>query len=74
MAKPFTPPKFDFEAPRELMSAPQAAAFLSVSKGLLALWRRRGTGPTWSRLGGRRIVYTRSGLLAFVAAGLQKGA
>lgn len=58
----------------EVLTSAQAAAFLTVSRNQLAVWRVRGVGPVWSRIGERRVAYRLADLRAFVAAGLQKGA
>lgn len=41
---------------------------IGVSRPTLQRWRRGGIGPTWYRLGPRRIVYPDSGLLEWLAA------
>jgi len=41
----------------DLITAKQTAQCLRVSYSTLKRWRKTGTGPEWSRLGGRAIRY-----------------
>jgi hypothetical protein len=56
--EPGTPP---------FLSCPESHDLLRLQKGTLPRWRSEGRGPAWSYLG-RRVVYRREDLLAFVAA------
>lgn len=53
--------------PGAILSDPEAHDFLRLKHGTLPRWRTEGRGPAWSYLG-RRVVYLRADLLAFVAA------
>ena len=55
-----------------LLSTRDAAAYLALSPRTLEKWRSRGVGPAYSRIG-RRVVYRRDDLDAFVAAGVVGG-
>jgi hypothetical protein len=48
------------------ISAEHAARYLSHAPKTLAMWRLRGIGPRWCKVGGR-IFYFRRDLDAFVA-------
>ena len=50
----------------DLLRAAEAAKRLRKSKQTLALWRRRGLGPAWCRLGGA-CYYSAATLDAYVA-------
>lgn len=52
----------DAENPR--LTVAQAARYLGVSVPTLNRWRGAGSGPPWSRLGGR-VYYTFADLQAF---------
>jgi hypothetical protein len=41
----------------ELLGEKSVADILTVSIWTLRSWRRKGKGPRWMRLGGKRIVY-----------------
>ncbi len=45
----------------------EAAAYLNLSPGTLEVWRSQGRGPMYAKLG-RRVVYDRVDLEAFVAS------
>jgi hypothetical protein len=62
--------EYGFEG--ELLTAEETADFLRVSPETLSWWRRTSerTGPIFCRIGGRRIVYRLSDLLAFVRKGM----
>jgi hypothetical protein len=49
------------------LSAADAARYLGHAEKTLAMWRLRGIGPAWRRVGGR-IFYFRRDLDAFIAA------
>jgi hypothetical protein len=51
----------------DVLSDRESHDFLRLRYGTLPRWRMEGRGPAWSRLG-RRVVYLRSDLLAFLAA------
>lgn len=42
---------------RDVMTQAQLAEYLSVSRSTIALWRNKGKGPKFVRLGGRTIRY-----------------
>lgn len=50
-----------------LMTTDEAAGYLKVARQTLAIWRLRGFGPTYAKLG-KKIVYDRAVLDAFLAA------
>jgi hypothetical protein len=50
-----------------VLSDPEAHAFLRLRPGTLARMRCERRGPAWSYVG-RRVVYLREDLLAFLAA------
>lgn len=60
-------------ASSSLLDTRAAAAYLALSPRTLEKWRTRGTGPAYSRIG-RRVVYRRDDLDAFVAARTVGGA
>ena len=52
-----------------LLSSRQAAAFLGIKANTLKVWRWRGIGPRFVRLGdrpGARVVYRRADILAWI--------
>ena len=55
--------------PDELLSVPEVAALLGLSRVTLANWRCTGKGPRWVKLGGRAVRYRRSDLEHFIQAG-----
>jgi len=60
----------DSEAIRSprLLTIPQTAEFLQVSKSCLNKWRSGGGGPIFIRLAGGSIRYRLSDLVAFIEA------
>lgn len=54
-------------APRFLTPA-QVADEYGIPVGTLADWRLKRTGPAYSRLGSKRVRYTRASLEAWIAA------
>jgi predicted DNA-binding transcriptional regulator AlpA len=46
----------------EVLTTPEAASFLRLGKSSLEKMRVRGEGPTYLRLGSRRVAYLRSDL------------
>lgn len=40
-----------------LLSPLQLAQFLGVSRAALKVWREKGTGPKWVRVGGHAVRY-----------------
>lgn len=46
----------------------------NISRSTLATWRHQGVGPSWQRLGPRRVVYRRSVLDAWVESQAQERA
>jgi excisionase family DNA binding protein len=55
----------------QLLSSDEAAEFLRISRHTLPQWRKLGRSPPYRRMG-RRVVYVRKDLEAFVEA-LPKG-
>jgi excisionase family DNA binding protein len=55
-------------APREYLSPAQAAELLGLSLRTLWKWRRRGTGPAWSRCGEWAVRYRRADVEAWIEA------
>ncbi len=55
----------------ELLTTDEAAELLRSNTNTLAFWRNQKQGPAWAKLG-RRIVYRRSDLEAFIAASFEK--
>ena len=51
---------------------PEAAVDLKVKLGTMANWRYLGTGPTFHRIGSRKIVYYPSDLRAYAAKGRRR--
>jgi hypothetical protein len=51
----------------DVLSDPEAHAYLRLKPGTLARMRCERRGPAWSYVG-RRVVYLRADLLAFLAA------
>lgn len=51
------------------LSTKQAADYLGVSPRTLEMWRHRGTGPAYFKVGRFRVVYSREELDAFLRAG-----
>ena len=51
--------------PREYLPVREAAEFLGLSKQQLDLWRIRGGGPAWHRVG-RRVLYAAADLRQFM--------
>ena len=48
------------------VSADDAARYLGAASKTLAMWRMRGIGPAWRKVGGR-VFYFRHDLDAFIA-------
>ncbi len=55
----------------DLMTTKEAAHYLGTSEGTLPIWRHRGVGPEFVRIG-RNIRYRRSALDDFIEAGTVK--
>ncbi|MCM0755302.1 helix-turn-helix domain-containing protein [Desulfovibrio aminophilus] len=53
--------------PTPKLTTVEAAAYLRLQPGTLEVWRCRGRGPAYQKLG-RRVVYDRSDLDAFARA------
>jgi len=51
------------------LTTKQAADYLGVSPRTLEMWRHRGTGPAYYKVGRSRVVYSREELDAFLRAG-----
>lgn len=52
----------------DLCDTDEAAASIGVPGTTLVYWRAHKTGPRWYKIG-RRVMYDRGDLAAFVAAG-----
>jgi predicted DNA-binding transcriptional regulator AlpA len=52
----------------DVLSTPQAAAYIGLGASTLEKWRVFGTGPKFIRLGTRRVGYHRRDLDAWLAA------
>lgn len=55
------------EQTHQKLTTEEAAAYLRLRPGTLEVWRCRGRGPTYQKLG-RRVVYDRKDLDAFARA------
>jgi predicted DNA-binding transcriptional regulator AlpA len=55
------------------LSVTEAAAYLTLSKPLLDRMRLTGGGPSWVRLGPKRVAYDIRDLDAWAAAGRREG-
>ncbi len=51
----------------EILDTKQAAVFLGLRPGTLAVWRMEGRGPSYVKLG-KRVVYRRAALERFQLA------
>ncbi len=54
------------------MTTAEVSAFLRIPVGTLHYWRHVGSGPTGFKLG-RRLMYNRSDVEAFLAAAKKAG-
>lgn len=52
----------------DLLNERQAADVIDARPGTLAVWRTRGKGPAYIRIGARMIRYRRADLDAFIDA------
>jgi hypothetical protein len=52
----------------EYLSEDDTARFFGVSPRTVQRWRRNGTGPFYTRLGQRRVVYHKPTLIIWAAA------
>lgn len=57
--------------PDTFYSADEVAALTGMSKANLALWRTKGVGPTYSKLG-RSVWYRGADLLSFIEKGRRR--
>lgn len=55
--------------PGDLLDERQAAAVLSTPRNTLRVWRTKGKGPAYVRVGGRNVRYLRADIDAFIQAG-----
>lgn len=55
-----------------LLDEVQAAAFLRLSRSILAKWRVFGEGPTFVKLGKHAVRYRRADLETFIDAGVRR--
>lgn len=73
----FNPEKEERAIMSEYLSTTEAAEFIGVSINTLAIWRYRGHGPTYYKVGdhpGGAVIYRTSDISAFLkAAGVQPG-
>lgn len=51
-----------------LLTSAQAADLLQVSTNTLAKWRMDGTGPAYSRVGGKFVRYSTEDLTAYLTS------
>lgn len=51
---------------KDWLSRPEAAHYLSMSPKTLANWAANGKGPSFRKVGGKHILYSRQELDAFV--------
>ena len=49
-----------------LLTTGEAAARLSIGKHTLEVWRMKGQGPVYRKLGGRLVRYAEADLAAFL--------
>lgn len=59
------------KASNKALEPKAAATFLNVSVRCLEEWRRRGSGPRWTKVG-RRVIYRFADLDAYLARGDQR--
>jgi len=50
----------------QLLTTDQAAEILNVPPGTMRWWRYQQTGPKAFRLGGRKVMYKRSDVMAWL--------
>lgn len=74
--KQIVQPKLPLELPisAELLTVPEVAGVLRVSKWTLLDWRKEGKGPPWVRVARLTIRYPRRGLIGFLREHLHGGA
>ena len=53
------------QMPPGLLTTSEAAAYYGISAGTMANWRSQGTGPTFNKIGDRRVGYRVADLDAF---------
>ena len=53
--------------PKEYLNVPQTAEFMGMSKVQLDLWRSKGGGPEYHKVG-RKVLYSVTDLRAFMAS------
>ena len=53
----------------KLLTTPQAAAMLGLAPNTLEIWRWKGKGPIFRRMGDKAVRYAEEDLLAFIDAG-----
>jgi len=58
------------EAINELLSRPEAAAFLRLKPSTLSAWAVKGIGPSVCKIGKKKVCYRLSDLQAFAESGL----
>ena len=52
----------------KLLSPQEAAAILGIKPNTLAVWRTKGTGPTFTKLGSRTVRYRSADIAQYVNA------
>ena len=60
--------------PDSLVTTAEAAELLGLAPATLKLWRRRGRGPTFVRVGSHTVRYRRRDLVAWIDAKTQQPA
>jgi len=55
-----------------LLTNEQAAELLGVRPNTLEIWRVKGQGPAYRKIGRRSVRYAESDLLAFIEAGTRQ--
>jgi hypothetical protein len=53
----------------KLLTTPQTAAMLDLAPNTLEIWRWKGKGPIFRRMGDKAVRYAEDDLLAFINAG-----
>ena len=59
-------------APAEYLTTAVTAKLLGMGASTLELWRARGTGPAWHKVGATAIRYSRADLDAWLAKNPRK--
>ena len=59
--------KFSIPATDHLLTEKETANFLGCSARTIQRWRMTGEGPSYRRMGVRRVVYSRADLMTYLA-------